>query len=201
MGNSTFTKGRAILAGGLVLGVGAAVTLAAWTDSEFAEGLFTSGSYNLEGSDDGVTYADHATEAGALQLKFAGLFDNLTPGDTTYASYFLRLDAATTTDATVTPMDVVSTDVTGTNADAISYTITQVTDGDCEAGTATGTVVATGTTLDNLTGGTAMDLVSNGAGVDGTPVELCFAVTAGAEGTFEQGSQTSAVWRFDSTSS
>ncbi|GAB3666024.1 hypothetical protein GCM10027591_15100 [Zhihengliuella somnathii] len=201
MSKNTFTKGRALLAGGMVLGVGAAVTLAAWTDSEFAEGLFTSGSYNLEGSDDGETYADHATEAGALQLTFAGLFDNLAPEDTTYASYWLRLDAATGTDATVTPTAVVGTDIAGTNADAISYTITQVTGGDCEAGTATGMVVAEGTTLNELTGGTAMDLASNGAGTAGTPVELCFAVTAGAEGTFEQNGQTSAVWQFDSTSS
>ena len=46
-------KVRAILAGGLVLGLGAAVTLAAWNDSEFAKGTFTSGSLNIQGSVDG----------------------------------------------------------------------------------------------------------------------------------------------------
>nr|WP_269212007.1 SipW-dependent-type signal peptide-containing protein [Zhihengliuella flava] len=190
------------MAGGLVLGVGAAVTLAAWTDSEFAEGLFTAGSYNLEGSDDGVTYADQDTADGALSLSFSTLFDNLTPGDTTYASYWLRLDADTTTDATVTPAGVTGTDTNenSPNAGAISYTITQVSGGDCEAGEATGTVVAEGTTLNDQTGATAMDLVSNGAGTDGTPVQLCFAVTAGAEGSFQQGGATTAVWQFDSTS-
>ena len=43
---------RAILAGGLVLGVGAAVTLAAWNDSEFVTGTFTAGTFNLRGVDD-----------------------------------------------------------------------------------------------------------------------------------------------------
>ena len=52
----------AVLAGGLVLGVGVAVTLAAWNDSEFATGTFTAGSFNLEGSTTGDTdaaYSDH----------------------------------------------------------------------------------------------------------------------------------------------
>lgn len=194
------TKGRALLAGGMVLGIGAAVTLAAWTDSEFAEGLFTAGSFNLEGSDDGVAYAEHDTEAGALQLSFSGLFDNLAPGDTAYAAHWLRLDAASTTDGTLTPAGVVATDVTGTNADAVGYTITEVTGGDCEAGTATGPVVATGATLNDQTGATALALVSNGAGTAGTAVPLCFEVTAGAEGDFEQGGETSAVWQFTAES-
>ena len=36
-------KARAILAGSLVLGVGAAATLASWNDSEFAIGAITGG--------------------------------------------------------------------------------------------------------------------------------------------------------------
>jgi len=35
-----FRRLRAVLAGGLVLGVGAALTLAAWNDAEFATGSF-----------------------------------------------------------------------------------------------------------------------------------------------------------------
>ena len=51
---------RAILAGGLVLGVGAAVTLAAWNDSEFVTGTFTAGTFNMQGSTtDGTTFTDH----------------------------------------------------------------------------------------------------------------------------------------------
>ncbi|RZU60853.1 SipW-dependent-type signal peptide-containing protein [Zhihengliuella halotolerans] len=193
-------KKRAVLAGGLVLGIGAAVTLAAWTDSEFGEGLFTAGSFNLEGSDDGVAYAEHETADGALQLTFSDLFDNLTPSDTTYAAYWLRLDSATTTDGTLTPAGAVATDVAGANAAATSYTITEVESGDCEAGTATGPVIASGATLNDQSGATSLDLVSNGGGTDGTAIPLCFAVTAGDEGEFEQGGQTSVIWQFDAES-
>ena len=42
---------RAILAGGLVLGVGTAVTLAAWNDSEFVTGTFTVGHVRPAGLD------------------------------------------------------------------------------------------------------------------------------------------------------
>src|SRR5690606_31735774 len=48
---------RALLAGGLVLGVGTAVTLAAWNDSEFASGTFRAGTFDLEGSTDGTTFS------------------------------------------------------------------------------------------------------------------------------------------------
>ncbi|MEJ7649283.1 MAG: SipW-dependent-type signal peptide-containing protein [Nakamurella sp.] len=40
-------KFRAVLAAGLVLGVGGAVTLAAWNDSEYATGTFTAGTFNM----------------------------------------------------------------------------------------------------------------------------------------------------------
>ena len=57
---------RAILAGGLVLGVGAAVTLAAWNDSEFATGTFGAGSFNLEGQETiAAGFSDHETAPGA----------------------------------------------------------------------------------------------------------------------------------------
>ncbi|MGO2139648.1 MAG: SipW-dependent-type signal peptide-containing protein [Leucobacter sp.] len=48
-----WTKARALLAGGLVLGVGAAVTLAAWTDNEWVRGVFGTGTFGIEGSTDG----------------------------------------------------------------------------------------------------------------------------------------------------
>ncbi|WP_344880483.1 SipW-dependent-type signal peptide-containing protein [Zhihengliuella alba] len=202
MGQENTRKARAIMAGGLVLGVGAVVTLAAWTDSEFAEGLFTAGSYNLEGSDDGTTYADQDTAGTALDLTFSGLFANLTADTTVHAAYWLRLDAATTTDGTLTPAGVTATDtVTGTaNAGAISYEIIQVTAGDCELGTATGTVVASGTTLNAQEVANSVDLVANAAGTPGTAVPLCVSVTTGPEGTFLEGGNTSAVWQFTSVS-
>lgn len=63
-------KAQAVTAGGIVLGIGAIVTLAAWNDSEFAEGLFGSGDFNLEVSTDGEDFTDHYPEDGAAQLTF-----------------------------------------------------------------------------------------------------------------------------------
>ena len=49
--NTKRRKVLAILAGGLVLGVGTAVTLAAWNDSEFASGDFAAGRIQSRGLD------------------------------------------------------------------------------------------------------------------------------------------------------
>ncbi|WP_349828827.1 SipW-dependent-type signal peptide-containing protein [Brevibacterium litoralis] len=206
---------RALLAGGLVLGVGGTVVLAAWTDSEFAEATFTAGSFNLEGSDDGTTYADQDTVDNALGLTFtddlggADLVGNMAPDDVVYASYFLRLAAyflrlaaGTTVDAEVTPVGITGTDPLTTNSDAISWSLIEVTAGSCEAGTATGNPVASGTDLTAATF-TAEGVLSLTAGADGAagaPVELCFTATAGPEGTFEQGLATDATWQFDAVS-
>ena len=64
--NQKSRKVKALLAGGLVLGVGAAVTLASWTDQEWTEGLFGAGSFNIEGSLDGLTFTEHESEAGSI---------------------------------------------------------------------------------------------------------------------------------------
>ena len=61
---------RAILAGGLVLGVGAAATLAAWNDSEYGAATFTAGRFDIVGSTDGTTFASHATSGAAATLSF-----------------------------------------------------------------------------------------------------------------------------------
>jgi predicted ribosomally synthesized peptide with SipW-like signal peptide len=90
----------AILAGGLVLGVGAAVTLATWNDSEWAKSTFTAGSFVFQGSTDGTTFSDHTSEAGAAALTFSVNPTNLSPGDVVYAPYALKLTG--TSDAALT---------------------------------------------------------------------------------------------------
>ena len=54
----------AVIAGGVVLGVGTAVTLAVWNDSEFASGTFSSGQFDLQGSIDGATFDSSPTAPG-----------------------------------------------------------------------------------------------------------------------------------------
>ncbi|HJF77169.1 MAG TPA: SipW-dependent-type signal peptide-containing protein [Brevibacterium linens] len=190
-------KFKAILAGGIVLGVGAAVTLAAWTDDEWAEGVFGAGSFNVQGSTDGTTFTDHESEGGAAALTFdLNGGDNMSPGDTVAAPFVLRLDGPTTYDATVA---LTSAAGGGDNASALTYEIVQVASaGECSA-TATGTsVVPAGTALDSTTGAADFDLSAGAGTATGDPVSLCFKVTAGD--SLEQGQNTTAQWQFTATS-
>ena len=147
-------KFKAILAGGLVLGVGAAITLAAWNDSEFATGTFTAGSFNLEGSTTGAAagYDDHNPDDGdaAAALVFTTPFDNLAPEDVVYAPFWLRLAAGTTTDATLVVESITTTDSAEANAADLSYDVYQLASAaaTCDAaGIGGGTVVASGADL------------------------------------------------------
>lgn len=81
-------KIRALAAGGAVLGVGAAITLAAWTDNEFAIGDFATGSFNIQGAAGDSAFADHPENA-PLELVFEG-GDNLAPGEPVYNRYQLQ---------------------------------------------------------------------------------------------------------------
>lgn len=201
-------KVLAVLAGGLVLGVGAAVTLAAWNDSEFATGTFTAGSFNLEGSTTGdidANYGFHNVDRSetAATLVFdlpADTVGNMTPGDTVYAGFWVRLAAGTTTGASLIADGTTADAAATSNSGNLSYAIYQLAPGaTCDAASATGTAVATGATLDAQTGATAMTLMQGAnATTAGTAVQLCFAVTAAP--TLEQGLATTATWKFTATS-
>ncbi|WOF23717.1 SipW-dependent-type signal peptide-containing protein [Microbacterium betulae] len=193
-------KALAILAGGLVLGVGAAVTLAAWNDSEFATGTFAAGAFNLEGSTTSATagYADHEAAPGAPLSFTLPLAENLSPEDVVYAPFWVRLDETTTTPATLVASTAEATDAVGANSAQLAYEVYAIdAAATCDATAATGALVASGTTLDVITVGAGTDLAA-GDGVAGTPVQLCFEVTAGAG--LEEGGETTATWSFVATS-
>ena len=198
--NTKRRKVLAILAGGLVLGVGTAVTLAAWNDSEFATGNFAAGQFNLEGSVDGATgtYTDHDTAAGAAGLEFTlPLSSNMSPDDVVYAPFWVRLDATTTSPATLAATGVTAD---GLNAPNLSYEVYEIdAAATCDAATvAGGTPVASGADLAAFTAGSTVAL-TEGAGSDaGAPAQLCFVVTAGADLT--QGDTATATWQFTATS-
>lgn len=179
---------RAVLAGGLVLGVGAAVTLAAWNDSEFAIGSFAAGQFNLVGSTDGVAYEEHETEAGAAVLGFALNPTNLAPEDVVYAPFAVALDETTTYGALVT----VSATAAGTTA-GLTYELLQTDTFGCGATTTGTSLVDAGTALDDTLGTITFDLDAPSAEIL-APVNLCFRVTAGAG--IGQGSTGSATWEF-----
>lgn len=98
---NTSKKAKAILAGGLVLGVGAAVTLASWTDEQWANASFSSGEFVLESSTDGVNFESHAKNDAVLDFD-NDIAKNLAPGQEIIAPFALRLSADTGHDARVT---------------------------------------------------------------------------------------------------
>ncbi len=187
----------AILAAGLVLGVGATATLAAWNDSEYAKGSFAAGSFNLEGSTDGTSYSDHATSGAAATLGFTVNPANLAPNDVVYAPFAVRLAANTTTDASVTVAGVTNTG-TVTN---MTYVLVRTSSMTCNAAAVTGgtVVIAANTAMSSVGTPTGWTL-SKGSPVTsaGSPVYLCFAVTAGT-GLVQSQSGT-ATWQITATS-
>ena len=199
----TTRKVRAVLAGGLVLGVGIGVTLAAWNDSEFASGTFTAGSFNLEGSTTSATtaYASHNVDNGdtaaSLVFQLPAVASSMAPGDVVYAPFWVRLDSTTTNSATLLPTGVAAG--AGGNTANLAYTVTAIAPGATCGAAATGTLVASGATLAAQTGATSVPLTKgSAAGTAGTPVQLCFAVTAGSGLT--QGAAATATWKFTATS-
>jgi predicted ribosomally synthesized peptide with SipW-like signal peptide len=178
---------RAILAGGLVLGVGTAVTLAAWNDNEFVTGTFTAGTFNMQGSTtDGIAFTDHPTSPGGA-LAFSVPAAALSPNDTVTAPFAVRLAANTTTAANV----VLTADSTTPSVAHLTYTLTIHSAWGCAGGTVTSTPI-TGAAL---TAGTTSFTLPIGSPVSnpGAPVYLCFAVTA--DSGLVQGQTGTATWK------
>ncbi|QCR19779.1 SipW-dependent-type signal peptide-containing protein [Agrococcus sp. SGAir0287] len=190
-------KIRAILAGGLVLGVGAAITLAAWSDSEFATGTFTAGTFNLEGSTDGTAFTDHATSPGAA-LTFTAPASNLSPGQSVATPFWVRLAANTTTGATLDLTEVTSTGANAANLTFHAYAIGAAAS--CTTAT-TGTDLATGGPLTTGTVAGATTSLPNGTPTTnpGTATQVCLVVTAGSG--LVQGGAVTSTWHFVATSS
>ncbi|MFI7079252.1 SipW-dependent-type signal peptide-containing protein [Micromonospora sp. NPDC049903] len=186
-------KLKAILAGGIALGLGATITLAAWNDSEYASGTFTAGSFSMEGSTDGTTYAEHPTAGTAASLAFSTGFDNMSPDDVVAAPFAVRLTAATTYDATVT---VASATPAPPAFAGLTYGIATVpTFGDCAPTPTTPTwIVAEGTALDSVAGAVSFNLTQGTPPTTpGAPVFLCFVVTADAG--LVQGTSVTETWQ------
>ncbi len=192
------TRIKAVLAGGLVLGLGAAMTLAAWTDQEFATGTFTAGSFNLVGSTDGTTFSEHATADPGVPaaLSFTTGFNNLSKSSTVAAPFVVHLDAATTVAGTG-----ILTASTGTGAAAthLTFGVVQVANVAACTPTATGTTrVPAATAFGSATGATSFALTAGNGTLPGTDVVLCIQVTSDA--TLVQGSTATATWQFTATS-
>lgn len=181
---------RAVLAGGLVLGVGAAVTLAAWNDSAFTTGSFAAGTFKVEGSVDGTTWAEYDSSPGGT-LDFTMPAAGLSPGASVSAPFAVRLSAGSTADGTI----AVSTDSTSGTISDLTYSMAITSGFGCGTSVTStpisGAALGTGTASFSLTKGSPTTSA-------GAPVYVCFTLTAGA---ITQGQTGSATWKFVGTSS
>lgn len=81
---------KLVLAGVAVVGIGAALTTAAWTDNVFFSAQAETGAFNLQGSTDGVSFDEHDTEETAAIVVPADAFENLAPGDERSVDLWVR---------------------------------------------------------------------------------------------------------------
>lgn len=203
---TTSRKVRAVLIGGVVLGVSAAITLAAWNASEFAEGEFLAGTFALEGSTTSGTasFSAHATAEAAAVVFDVADYGNVSPGDVLYEPYWIRLAANTTSDADLTLVDITPSGlVDNVNEANMSYEIYKLAaiDTACDAtGVSGGTLIGSGDDLTEVAAGAVAVALTKGDPVTaaGTAVNLCFVVTA--ESTLVQGKGAQTVWEFQAVS-
>ncbi|WOQ16797.1 SipW-dependent-type signal peptide-containing protein [Raineyella sp. W15-4] len=190
---------RAVLAGGLVFGVGAAVTLAAWNDSEYAAGQFTASVFATE-SNPGSGWVSTIQESPAT-LAFSATA--MSPGVSHYASLDVRTTAASTVGGTVALNSASKAD---TLADVLEYRavlIGSTTTCNLAAFSGSPTWVAGGAST-YVAGGTMPGSPPNTAlsAHAANTLRYCFdvRVTTGAGNSY-QGTTGTLTWGFLATSS
>jgi predicted ribosomally synthesized peptide with SipW-like signal peptide len=113
---------RAVLAAGLVLGIGTVATLAAWTDTENARGSFASSVFGTESQSAGSpTYTSNTTAPGAT-LTFAATA--MSPGTSFHAWLNIRTTTASTVGGTVS---LASATAAGDLGPALQYRAVRMT--------------------------------------------------------------------------
>ena len=202
----TSTKVRAVLAGALVLGVGATMTLASWTDTEFAAGAFATSKFDTQSSIDGASWSDNTSAPGA-SITFAGT--GMSPDTHRYGYVLVR----TKPNSVAGTLTFVAPTVTNGGTDtspflgaALQYKAVAITAAGCSATTfSTGTptyIVGTSGAYASLSaaGPTGVSLPAATASA-GSPVGYCFDVylPSGADPLL-QGKSVTVTWNVTATS-
>ena len=202
----TFTRVRAALAGALVLGVGATMTLASWTDTEFASGAFATSRFDTQSSIDGSAWADNVSAPGAA-ITFAGT--GMSPDTHRYGYVLIRTkpNSVAGTLAFVAPtVTNGGTDTSPFLGAALQYKAVAITAAGCSATTfSTGTptyIVGSAVAYAALAtaGPTGVSLPAATASA-GSPVGYCFDVylPSGSD-TLLQGKSATVTWNVTATS-
>jgi predicted ribosomally synthesized peptide with SipW-like signal peptide len=194
--NSKRRKAKAILAGGLVLGIGAAVTLAAWNDSEFVFGNFGGGHFKIEGSLDGITFSEHDSSDDAATLSFTPAVGNMSPGDIVAAPYVVRLDSRSDYSANVAVMS----SATGSDAGHFTYEINAVGSvEDCTVNASAATPIVSSRSIGSQTGAIdgTFSLPKPISGQEAESKVFCLKVTA--DPTLPQDASVQGTWELRAT--
>lgn len=189
----------ALLAGGLVLGVGATVTLAAWNDSEVASGTFTASTFVTEAKDTASGTWAQTSDASPAVLSFNAT--SMYPSAIVYAGLDVRTTAASNMAGTATLSQAAvsgATEVTG----ELEYRVAVVT-GAGALTTACSTASYSGAFLSVSTvpsgGSTAQAALAAAAA---SPVRFCFQVQMkSTASTAAQGKSGGVKWTVSTASS
>lgn len=183
---------RAVLAAGSVLGLGAAVTLAAWNDSEYATGTVTAATFGVEGSVDGSSFT--SPEA-PHSLAFSPSTD-LTPGATSYALFSVRTQAGSTAGEVQVRADDGNT---GGLHQHLTYGLRTVAGTSCDASS-----FESGSTVVERGSGMTADAASSQSleADQGAAVNYCLELRLSSDApNSAQGASATPVWEFLGTSS
>lgn len=206
-------KRKALLAGGVVLGLGATMTLAAWSDDVWVSGSFNAGTFNVQGAVDsaGTNWQEYNSSAGG-GLTFTVAPTAMTPGQSVYAPLNLRVGPnASEYNAKITVATAPSPPASGANLEffnKLRISFYNVSPANCNfAGTDGKTPTPTPTMPDfsyelltktTPTNGTLLTLIGSSSAAQG----VCFRVTLDPSATSAvQGGQTGQLtWQFNAVS-
>lgn len=193
---------RALLLGGLVLGVGAASTLAAWTDTENATGSFTASVFDTQSQSAGSpTYASNTTAPGAT-LDFAAT--GVSPGASSYAWLNIRTTPTSTVGGSVV---LTASTPSGGLAPVLQYRAVRMAGASpgstCSAAafTAGATYIAGSSTTWLAVSALPTTPVPSTIGAAGAALGFCFDVRLATDAaTTYQGLSGTVTWTFTATS-
>jgi predicted ribosomally synthesized peptide with SipW-like signal peptide len=196
-GVGRFTRLRVLLAAGLVLGVGASVTLASWNDEERANASFTAGMFGIEGSATGTTFTDYSSTATAAALSFSLPPKAMVPGSVLYALYSVRTSTTSIAGTVVLAADAANSAGLGAH---LTYGVRSITGTTCSAAAyGKGAVVVPNGS--SLSAGQAAPATLPLAAAGASPVNYCFEVTLPqSTGNEAQGKTAAVGWTFNAVS-
>lgn len=205
-----FLRMRALLAGALALGLGGSVTLASWTDSDFAGGSFGTSVFQTESNvtkpyDAQGTWSTNDVSPGATLVFDATV---MSPGTVFYAPFAIRTKVNSVAGEVVLGIPVVTSSGTGVTDLGAALRYRVVRSATCQASSFTGSpnFVVGSDGVKPLTVGQAVGVVNPLAAatatLPGAATQFCFEVSlpAGANNAL-QGQTATATWQFTATSS